>query len=67
APAPATGHAAAPARAEAAPAIPETPAGRPSARPHHHRDEAKIDPLHRRVDAPAEPTPAELKNPFSAP
>jgi serine/threonine-protein kinase len=65
--APAPVHRAEPARVEAAPATPEPPAGKPSARPHHHHDEAKGDPLHRRVDAPPEPTPAELKNPFSAP
>jgi serine/threonine protein kinase len=54
-------------RAETAPATTEAPAGKPSVRPHHHHDEAKGDPLHRRIDAPPEPTPAELKNPFSAP
>jgi eukaryotic-like serine/threonine-protein kinase len=43
--------------------------GKPGARAHHHRgDDTKADPLHRRVDLPAgAPTPAELKNPFSAP
>jgi eukaryotic-like serine/threonine-protein kinase len=29
-------------------------------------DEAKADPLHRKIPIPAEPTPAELKNPFGA-
>jgi len=59
--------------ATAALAAATTPAGsaaavKAAARPHHHHDEAKGDPLHRRVDLPAEPpTPAELKNPFSAP
>jgi serine/threonine-protein kinase len=65
--APAPVHPAEPARGAAAPANPEAAAGKPSGRPHHHRDEAKSDPLHRRVDAPPEPTPAELKNPFNAP
>src|SRR5450432_464650 len=52
---------------------PETSAaaatGKPGARAHHHHgDDTKADPLHRRVDLPASaPTPAELKNPFSAP
>ena len=43
--------------------------GKPGARVHHHHgDDTKVDPLHRRVDLPAAaPTPAELKNPFSAP
>jgi serine/threonine-protein kinase len=39
-------------------------------RPRHHREAAepgKADPLHRKIDVPAEPTPAELKNPFSTP
>jgi serine/threonine-protein kinase len=60
---------AAPARAEAAQvATPEASAGKPAARAHRKRgDDAKGDPLHRQVDLPAEPTPAELKNPFSAP
>jgi serine/threonine protein kinase len=46
------------------------PAGKPASRSHrHHADgeAAKSDPLHRRVEVPGEPTPAELKNPFSAP
>ena len=40
-----------------------------AARPHHHHEEAepKADPLHRKIDVPGEPTPAELKNPFSTP
>ena len=28
-------------------------------------DETKPDPAHRKIDIPAEPTPAELKNPFN--
>jgi eukaryotic-like serine/threonine-protein kinase len=72
---PALAHAVGPARAEAATTTPQPtgPAetsigslGKAAARPHRHRD-AKGDPLHRRVDLPGEPTPAELKNPFSAP
>jgi serine/threonine-protein kinase len=40
-----------------------------SARPHHRHEgtETKADPLHRKIDVPGEPTPAELKNPFSTP
>ena len=40
-----------------------------TARPHHHREgaETKADPLHRKIDVPGDPTPAELKNPFSTP
>jgi serine/threonine-protein kinase len=39
------------------------------ARTHHHHEAAdtKADPLHRKIDVPGEPTPAELKNPFSTP
>jgi eukaryotic-like serine/threonine-protein kinase len=40
------------------------------AKPRHHHEAAepgKPDPLHRRIDVPAAPTPAELKNPFSTP
>jgi eukaryotic-like serine/threonine-protein kinase len=65
--APAPAHVAQPAGVETVPASVEAPAGKPAGRLHHHHDEAKSDPLHRRVDAPAESTPAELKNPFSAP
>jgi len=65
-PAPAAPPSAAPANVEtAAPPEPEKPA-----RPHHHHgsgEPARVDPLHRRIDVPAEPTPAELKNPFSTP
>jgi serine/threonine-protein kinase len=54
------------------------PAGPPAApaeaaekavRPHHHHEgaETRADPLHRKIDVPGEPTPAELKNPFSTP
>jgi serine/threonine protein kinase len=57
---------AAPAQAAVA-ATPDGTAGKPSSRPRRRRDDGKSDPLHRRVDLPAEPTPAELKNPFSAP
>jgi serine/threonine-protein kinase len=65
---------AAPARGESPATSPEASAAaatatKPGARAHHHRgDDIKADPLHRRVDLPAAaPTPAELKNPFSAP
>jgi hypothetical protein len=39
------------------------------ARAHHHHEgaEPKADPLHRKIDVPGDPTPAELKNPFSTP
>jgi eukaryotic-like serine/threonine-protein kinase len=72
---PGLAHAVEPARAEAATTAGTTGPGaasigangKPAARPHRRRDDAKGDPLHRHVDLPAEPTPAELKNPFSAP
>ncbi len=64
---PALVHAVEPAHAEAA-STPETSAAKSTSRPHHkHGDEPKGDPLHRRVDLPAETTPAELKNPFGTP
>jgi serine/threonine protein kinase len=40
------------------------------ARPHHRHSEGaegKVDPLHRKIDLPADSTPAELKNPFDKP
>jgi serine/threonine protein kinase len=67
---PPSARAAEPGRAEAATAPPAATIGangKPAAKPHRRRDDAKGDPLHRHVDLPAEPTPAELKNPFSAP
>ena len=67
APSPAPPPPAAPANVE--PAVAPSAADKPS-RPHHHHEgaePAKVDPLHRRIDVPAEPTPAELKNPFNAP
>jgi serine/threonine-protein kinase len=70
APPPAKVETAAPAKGEAAAAVPAEPAEKPAARPHHHRESAeepKPDPLHRKIDVPAEQTPAELKNPFSNP
>jgi serine/threonine protein kinase len=51
-------------------AVPAAPVSKPASRSHRHHadgDAAKSDPLHRRVEVPGEPTPAELKNPFSAP
>jgi serine/threonine protein kinase len=44
-------------------------AGEKTARPRHHHDgvETKVDPLHRKIDLPAESTPGELKNPFNTP
>jgi eukaryotic-like serine/threonine-protein kinase len=44
-------------------------AGERTARPHHHHDsvETKADPLHRKIDLPAESTPGDLKNPFNTP
>jgi serine/threonine-protein kinase len=59
-----------PAQVEAA-AVAPTPGDRsdkPSRAHHHHEGaEPKADPLHRRIDLPAEPTPGELKNPFNTP
>jgi len=64
-----------PAQPAAAPAAHAEPTAAPAeaaektARPHHHHEgaETKADPLHRKIDVPGEPTPAELKNPFSTP
>ncbi len=76
APSPPTERATSPtAAASSSPAPAQTPiaaSGKPAAskpaRPHHRRaEEAKADPLHRRIVIPGEPTPAELKNPFSTP
>ncbi|HVV48638.1 MAG TPA: serine/threonine-protein kinase [Polyangia bacterium] len=76
APAPATQPPAAAAAppVNAAAATEAAPAGetaeKPAAHAHHHHEGAepsKPDPLHRKIDVPAEPTPAELKNPFSTP
>jgi hypothetical protein len=45
-----------------APAEPVAKGGRK-----HRRgsEDGKPDPAHRKIDIPAEPTPAELKNPFA--
>jgi serine/threonine protein kinase len=54
---------------EAAPAPRAEPAEK-APRPRHRHEAAepsKPDPLHRKIDVPAEPTPAELKNPFANP
>jgi serine/threonine-protein kinase len=74
--APATPLPAAPAEA-AKPAAAEAPAATETAKPsrssRRHRssesqgDDVKADPLHRAIPVPAEPTPAELKNPFGNP
>ena len=59
--------------AAAKPAAAEAPASTESAKPSRRRhrstdgDEVKADPLHRAIPVPAEPTPAELKNPFGNP
>jgi len=57
--------------AAATPAASEPAASKPSRsrRRRSESDEAeepKADPLHRKIPIPAEPTPAELKNPFGA-
>ena len=51
------------------PAVAPAEAAEKTARPHHHHEgaESKADPLHRKIDVPGEPTPAELKNPFNTP
>ena len=51
------------------PTVAPAETGEKAARPHHHHEgaEPKADPLHRKIDVPGEPTPAELKNPFSTP
>jgi eukaryotic-like serine/threonine-protein kinase len=51
------------------PTLAPAEAAEKTARPHHHHEgsETKVDPLHRKIDVPGEPTPAELKNPFSTP
>ena len=60
-----------PPAAAATPAATEPSSGKPS-RSRRRRsepddtEEAKADPLHRKIPIPAEPTPAELKNPFGA-
>jgi serine/threonine-protein kinase len=55
---------------EAATAPPAGPAEK-VARPRHRHEAGpegtKPDPLHRKIDVPVEPTPAELKNPFANP
>ena len=65
---PAPQPAAAPA-ARAEPTVAPAEPAEKTARPHHHHEgaETKADPLHRKIDVPGEPTPAELKNPFSTP
>jgi len=67
-PAPAEAPAAKPASAET---VPSTEAVKPSRRRHRSTDgqgeDVKADPLHRAIPVPAEPTPAELKNPFGNP
>jgi serine/threonine-protein kinase len=66
----ATPPAAAPTPPAPAAAAPAEPTEKPAARPHHHHEAVeapKPDPLHRKIDVPAEPTPAELKNPFNNP
>jgi hypothetical protein len=67
-PAPLPPSAAAPvARTE--PTVAPAEAAEKTARPHHRHEgsETRADPLHRKIDVPGEPTPAELKNPFSTP
>jgi len=66
APIPAQPSSATPMRTETAAETEPAAGGKPS----HHRkrgDEPKADPLHRQIPVPAEPTPAELKNPFNTP
>jgi serine/threonine protein kinase len=62
--------------AAAKPAAAEAPAAtegstRPSRSSRRHKasdgEDVKADPLHRAIPVPAEPTPAELKNPFGNP
>jgi hypothetical protein len=58
--------------AAATPAATEPAAGSKASRSRRRRsepetgEEPKADPLHRKIPIPAEPTPAELKNPFGA-
>jgi len=51
------------------PTVPPAETAEKTARPHHRHEgaETRADPLHRKIDVPGEPTPAELKNPFSTP
>ncbi|HTB56521.1 MAG TPA: serine/threonine-protein kinase [Polyangia bacterium] len=67
-PAPLPPSAAAPV-AHTEPTVAPAEAAEKTARPHHRHEgaETKADPLHRKIDVPGEPTPAELKNPFSTP
>ncbi|MES1166082.1 MAG: serine/threonine-protein kinase, partial [Verrucomicrobiota bacterium] len=54
----------------AAPAAAAEPAStdKPARARRHHGESDKVDPLHRKIDVPGDPTtPAELKNPFAAP
>ncbi|HVY39089.1 MAG TPA: serine/threonine-protein kinase [Polyangia bacterium] len=51
-----------------APAPEAVPAEKPARARRRHGESDRVDPLHRKIDVPGDPTtPAELKNPFAAP